>query len=239
MRNITKSLTFLGAMLVASQSQALLIDSFNTTMPQTVSSSGTLTSTVAGGLGGSRRLDIISSSGPLNTSASVVTISGAGLLAHSEDVGTSGVSRVTWNSNGLGLGGGLGINLTANNEFFLDTLTIDQGSMDVTIGLTDTSTLPNTASVTLFGITSNPSFPSISFYSFLDPLNPLGDSDFDFTSVREIYLEINATQASDITLDEIRTQGGSFNVVPEPATFLLMGVGLLGMLGMRRRNAAR
>ncbi len=225
MRNIIKSLTFIGAMFVASQSHALLIDSFNTAT-QYVNSSGTLTSTQGGAmLGGFRQLDIISSTGPLNTSASVVVGAGLGIFSQSEDVATSGISRVTWNANGSGLS----VDLTGNDAFILDTLTIDQGSIDVTIGLTDTD---STDFVTLSNITSSNSLPTISFYSF---------SGINFASINEIYMEINAGQASDITLNEIRTMGAPIivNPIPSPATFLLMGAGLLGIMGRRRRNITR
>jgi hypothetical protein len=44
-------------------------------------------------------------------------------------------------------------------------------------------------------------------------------------------VELNASGASDISID------ASFNVVPEPSTIGLVVVGLLGMLGIRRRKA--
>jgi len=224
MKHITKTLSFIAAMLVANNSQALIIDSFNDTS-QSVSSGGSITNTVAASeaLGGFRQLDILSSTGPGITAANVFATASLGIFAHNENSFTSGSSRITWNANGAGLG----VDLTANNAFILDTLTIDQGSMDVTIGITDNN---STDFVTLSNITNSNSLPTISFYSF---------SGIDFNLIDEIYLEIDAGQASDITLDEIRTMGDSFITVPEPATFVLMGAGLLGMIGMRRRNAAR
>jgi len=237
MKNLTKTLYFIGAMLIANHSQALIIDSFNDATPQTVSNPGAYMSTLPGTmLGGFRHLEIVSSSGPLSTSASVITTASSGILAHSEDVGTSGVSRVTWNANGTGLGG---INLTQgsfSDAFLLDNLSVDQGSLEVKIGVIDTSV--NTAYYTLPNITNtntlNNTLISASFSSFFNFSNT------DFTSVNEIYLEIKASQESDVTLNEIRTTDGTLVTdVPEPATFLLMGAGLVGLIGLRRRKIAK
>lgn len=53
-------------------------------------------------------------------------------------------------------------------------------------------------------------------------------------------LTINALgDASGDPLEQVRADSGAVSVVPEPATFLLMGAGLAGIAGLRRKRPSK
>ncbi len=60
----------------------------------------------------------------------------------------------------------------------------------------------------------------------------------NFSSIDLLSLTIDGGPASDLTLDLLATTGNTppTVTVPEPGALMLFGVGLLGMLGLRRRK---
>lgn len=146
----------------------------------------------------------------------------SGILSFSLDSLTSGSVILTYNANGSGLGG---VDLMGSNNslFSLDILDIDQGSIDVTVGVTDTDA--ESDSVTLSGA----GVGTVQFlFSAFSP-------NIDFDSIEAITLEITGVNGSDLVLDnfEVNCQ------CPEPASVVvwsLLGVVGLGIVRRRRRK---
>jgi hypothetical protein len=128
-----------------------------------------------------------------------------------------------------GLGGG-GFAPPVDFDTLWNFITVDmsavQGTGDLTVAVTDS--LNNTGSLTGAVATAGT-------YSF--PFSHPNYAGVDFSSVSRVVVSLTATTAaSDFAINEITREAspGEHNI-PEPSAMLLLGIGLLGVLGVRQR----
>ncbi|MCI5167045.1 MAG: PEP-CTERM sorting domain-containing protein [Candidatus Electrothrix sp. GM3_4] len=217
MKKLTFSLA-LAAVFAAGTAQAIIIDDFNDGQ-QTIEANGS-ESIYAGAIGGSRSVSI-SKDGLLGATAHVLP-SPWGIFSHSADAQTSAISIITWDANGLGLGGVDFVEGLTNNVFSFDILDIDQGAINLTLEVRDT--LGGTNSYNIFNAAVGTE--SVAFSHF---------AGVDFTTIDFLSLTVAGGQGSDLTLDTLATSGSPASV-PEPTALMLLGGGLLGLGGIRRKN---
>ncbi len=169
---------------------------------------------------GSRDISI-TKTGPLNANAQV--ISPPGIFTHSADALTSATSVIDWTltPSPQDLTEGL-----VDGAFVLDILSIDQGNVELILSVNGTD-------VTLSGLGVGQQ--TVPFADF---------AGVDFTNVSSLSLTVVGAQSSDLTLDQFSTIGNQPTTpppppptVPEPGILFLLGAGLLGMFGARRRSA--
>lgn len=140
----------------------------------------------------------------------------------SQDDGTDGTSTITWDSNGVGLGGA---DLTlggVNDALQVNLASIDQGVATMTF---DIYSAAGKTTRTL-------SSPVVGAQSFLFTSFDHADVSY-FNAVNKIVLTISSTDGTDLSIELIQTQSG----VPVPGTLALLGLGLMGVR-LRRRKAA-
>ncbi len=226
MKGFIVGVSMVAALSVAGNANALVIDNFDGGA-QSVSAPGTNTVSYSAAVGGFRTVNM-ASPGPLTATASVIPgAAPLGIYAHSADALTPATSTITWDANGAGLGGVDFVEGLINNTFSFDIVSIDQGFIDLILTVEDT--LSNSASYTFSG--AGTGVQTVAFTNF---------SGIDFTSVNMLSLQVKGGAASDLTLDLFATTGEQPPLtVPEPGVLLLLGAGLLGMAGMRRRSTSQ
>lgn len=226
-----------GALLLANSAQAILIDNFD-------SGPGTVSTAVPGptnfasidAIGGSRTLEMLGFPTDADPTSQGATLEVAapvpGVLAHSQNaIAPGGRSKVTWDNNGLGLGGVDLTDLGQANGLMVDLLSIDVGNVDVTFMIEDID--GQSSELLLSGLAAGTN--QFLFSDFI------GNADFE--TANNIMLRIDADATSDLTLDLIETVAvpppppPPPPVIPEPVTSTLgvMGLAALGMV-LRRRS---
>lgn len=217
---------------ITESARAITIDTFNTTSHSITASSGSsfpVSSTIAApeAIGGFRTLEILSVTGSSNATLEVIT-GGLGLLALSNAFGTSSTARVTWDKNGIGLGG---MDLTGSGAFDsigLALVSIDQGNVSLTVSIFETAGEGGGFASLLLpsAVVGQNVFKFDTFTNF---------ANVSFNLVDKITLGIVAGTSSDLGLDFFETLENP--VIPEPATIGLLGIGLagLGSVYLRRK----
>jgi len=205
---------------------ALIIDTFDEGAHSAPPQSEIAT---ASAIGGFRLLDQVVGENIIR----VVTDSGLGFLnTIAREIG--GETKVEWNGDG-GLGG---IDLTAGGDRFQLSSLVFGGDF---VAFTETLTLRVTDTTggqsrfqRGYDVLCDTALSCASYEIPFSSLNPVdGGPAADLTSVDVIALEFVTTPANQVNLDI-----GSFHVVPEPSTALLLGSSLLGLIGIARRKRA-
>ncbi len=226
MKGLIVGVSMVAALGTVGSANALVIDNFDGGA-QNVSAPGTNTVGYAGAVGGFRTVNM-ASPGPLTATASVIPgAAPLGIYAHSADALTPATSTITWDANGAGLGGVDFVEGLVNNVFSFDIISIDQGFIDLILTVVDT--FNNSASYTFSG--AGAGVQTVAFSNF---------AGINFTSIDMLSLQVQGGAASDLTLDLFATTGDQPPAtVPEPGMLLLLGAGLLGMAGLRRRQTSQ
>ena len=199
-------------LLLGGNAQAALIDDFNGGFDSI--SSGFVTTRYENALGGQRVLQIDNDSSQDGTLS--VTLQGGGgggngiLSADADDFLFN--SSVRWNAPGADLTDG-----GSSDRFAIDFLSVrpeDTFSLRVAGGVNDRS-----VDFTVDG----PGIKTILFSDF-----PLLITDFETVSTVQLFIT-GDSPLSNIQIDSIQT------TVPVPAAFWLLGTGLIGLFGIKRR----
>jgi hypothetical protein len=213
-------LAVLGA-LAASNAQALVIDTFDDTAQQVIASPPGIPvpqsdlAAAPEAVGGSRNIAITAASGLVQATANTAPTAGA--YSHSNASGVTGTSEITWDNAGGGLGG---LDLTdggLSDALQLVITSIDQGDVTLAFEVIDTNSNASTLTLAGLGIGTH-------FFFLTDFVGTA-----DLTIAASIKLTVNAGEASDLTLDLVRTNERPPDSVPEIDA--AAGTGAIALLG--------
>jgi hypothetical protein len=215
----TKKILFAGiaaaALLLGGNAQAFQIDDFNGGFDE-IFGSDSSTRIYPPALGGTRTITL-SGSDSDGDRLSVESVNGEGILWHENGSGLGPVdSQVQWDGNGADLTDG-----GSSDRFAIEFLEVrpqDSFSLRVAGGIGDQS-----VDFTVDGA----GIATILFSDF-DLLAPS-----DLESVARV--ELNITGASGLPRSSIQINNIATAPVPVPAAVWLLGGGLVGLLGLRRR----
>lgn len=203
--------------LAALPAHALVIDDFNdgTSFNVVPGNPGPTNVASVSAIGGSRTMFVEATSSDGTTLAST-----GSTLDHGQTTQGPGSSSVTWDANGVGLGG---IDLTdggAATQVRISVLSIDVGNVDLALEVTDTGAQMSTLALTGLNVGTF----GFDFASFAGTA--------DLTAVDSIKLIIQAGADSDVQLDIVETN----RQVSEPGMLALAGAGLIGGAIVTRRR---
>ncbi|MCK5872265.1 MAG: hypothetical protein KAG26_05525 [Methylococcales bacterium] len=232
MKNLILSVATVAALSIGSYASAagITLDNFDDPSKDMyeVEASSTLSQgskAVSGVIGTHRTTKVDYVSGVLGGKAGVTD----GFFSYSSDVATKIKSKITWDSNGVGLGG---VDLTQGNAltdqgFRLNILEIDQGKIDLTFNLIDTN--GDSDSVIISGLGEGLQYVLFSTFTNLA---------LDFTSIDSISLGVTQlSSASDLAIDFFEVDGVPPSLTtPLPAAVFLFGSGLMGLVGFSKRK---
>jgi hypothetical protein len=214
--------------------RAELIDSFETAQSLSVNITTNFAEGTVSGSGilfGKRYVALEKISGGVGASV-YVNIDSAGLMDFNQDSRVKSKALLVWDGNGH----------EGENPFVINT----SSSIDLTDGGTSNclaidvvnDDLPINVQMTLYGVSQSAStmlslpggVASTTYYVLFSAF-----AGIDPTNVRAITLQIDGTQTegADLTLDNFRST--STSDVPEPATWLLIGLALAGIGAFRRK----
>lgn len=223
--------------VLPSTSEALIIDHFNVNQILTLSAPGSISSSVLGGaiLGGERdiSLNLISGIGGVSIDSN---ISGLSILDQSGNSTVKAKSTITWDGidgssalDPIGLGGADLTESGASSGLGLGVV-FDDLPAKLELSVYTNAGNWSKATLNLPGLILSPTNYIISFASFVTQAG----TGADFSNVGAVSMLIDATIApgTDLQIDFLNT----VNLVPEPGTMMLIGIGLIGVYGVSRKK---
>jgi hypothetical protein len=219
-------LVFLCAVAFSGNTQATIIDSFEDEGFISVSSTGTSSTVVSdstpfGDIMGGLRVMELNITGKLYDTTYLGSSLGSydGSLVWSNDAGVSSEATLIWAPLG-------GVDLTEAglyDSFFVD-VTFADNLFDIMFEVNDT-----VSSVT--ALSSLSGGPGIVRFEFSDFSNY---GNVNWESIDSISMTLTGAPGVDVALEIVTT-----NPIPEPATMVLLGCGLIGLAGLGRTKFMR
>lgn len=150
-----------------------------------------------------------------------------GFLQFDNDDNTSATLMLSY-----GIGADLNADFSGSNGIAITVSAVNNGANQLGLG-SGTFSLSLRSGVTVASSTFNIAFntPGVYFFAFSDP----GFAGLNFADIDAMTLTLDTTTAgSDFRIEDISTV-----VIPEPSTYLLLGVGLIGLVPLLRRRTVR